>query len=84
MLINNMQNDIIVSLVLRMTVVIPIGRAEVNLNISGPLDPIDGKVCIEEIGSRITVQVTNTMNNDSLSTGGRQLFGDHLVLPEVM
>lgn len=55
-----------------------------HLYVSHPLDTIDGNMCVEEIGTCIVVQVTDTEDRDRLTIGSRQFFSKHPMLPNIL
>jgi hypothetical protein len=66
------------------TVLFPVGRAEVYLDITGPFDTADGNSGVEEIGACISVKLAGTKNDNRLAIGGGQPSAQHLVMPKVM
>ena len=41
-------------------------------------------MCVEEIGTCIVVQVTDTEDRDRLTIGSRQFFSKHPMLPNIL
>ena len=83
-LINDMENDVVVGRVLRMAMGVPVGGAEVHLDVARPFDAVDGQMGVEEIGACITVEVADAVDGDGLAIGGEEVARHHLVLPDVM
>lgn len=83
-LIDNMKDNAVIGLVGGVMVLFPVGRAEMEFDISSPFDTADGDPGVEEIGSRIAVEFTGAMDDNRLAIGGGQPSAKHLVLPDIM